>query len=63
MKSLFKNYNFTFDKNERKIITNFCKQIIKQLESNEGSNKDIKTFESIIDKIGASSDSVKLTKD
>ena len=31
MKKLFTNYNFEFEKNEKKLLTNFCKQAVKQL--------------------------------
>jgi hypothetical protein len=62
MKKLFTNYNFDFDKNEKKLITSFCKQVLKQLDSNQHFG-EIKAFNSIIDKMNAGTESVKLTKD
>ena len=62
MKKLFTNYNFDFDKNEKKLVTSFCKQVLKQLDSNQHFG-EIKVFNSIIDKINTDTESVKLTKD
>ena len=31
MKKLFTNYNFEFNKNEKKLISSFCKQALKQM--------------------------------
>jgi hypothetical protein len=62
-KSLFKNYNFNFDKNESKIIITFCNQAIKQMIADTRFAKDVSSFESIISKIENDSSNVKLTKD
>ncbi|MDX9923935.1 MAG: hypothetical protein RBS48_04160 [Ignavibacteriaceae bacterium] len=63
-KSLFKNYNYDFDKNEKKILVTFCKQAIKQMSDDNKYYEFVKSFQSIIDKIDASAgDSIKLTKD
>ena len=62
MKKLFTNYNFEFDKNEKKLVTSFCKQVLKQLDSNQHFG-EIKAFNSIIDKINTDTENVKLTKD
>lgn len=62
-KSLFKNYSYTLDKNERKILTTFCKTMLKQMSSDERFFADIKSFNSIIDKLNEGSDEVKFTKD
>ncbi len=62
-KPLFKNYSFTFDKNERKILLTFCKSIMKQMASEEKFFADVKSFNSIIDKLNDPTDEVKLTKD
>ena len=62
MKKLFTNYNFEFDKNEKKLITSFCKQSLKQLDSNQHFG-EIKAFNSIIDKLNTDAETVKLTKD
>jgi hypothetical protein len=62
MKKLFANYNFDFEKNEKKLITTFCKQALKQLDSNQNFG-EVKAFNSIIEKLSTNTDSVKLTKD
>ncbi len=63
MKKLFTNYNFEFDKNERKLLTTFSKQVLKQISGDNRYFAEEKAFNSIIEKLAASSDSVKLTKD
>lgn len=63
MKKLFKNYNFEFDKNEKKILTNFCKQSLKQLEGDERFFNDVRIFRSIMEKVNAGTETVKFTKD
>lgn len=62
-KSLFKNYTFTFDKNEKKILINFCKTILKQMESDDRFYNDIRSFNSIMDKLNSGETEVKLTKE
>ena len=62
-KSLFKNYNYEFDKNEAKIITTFCRQAIKQMVTDDRFTKDVKAFESVIEKVTTNPLSVKLVKD
>lgn len=62
-KNLFRNYNFEFDKNDRKLIKNFCKQAVSQLAGNEKFYRDINVFNSIIEKIDSDTEEVKLTKD
>lgn len=63
MKKLFKTYTCEFDKNERKIITAFCRQAVKQLAGDSKNFADYKAYSSILDKISESPDSVKFTKD
>lgn len=63
MKKLFTNYNFEFDKNEKKLLTTFSKQVLKQVEGDNRHFAEIKAFNSIIEKLSAESDKVKLTKD
>lgn len=63
MKKLFANYNFEFDKNEKKLLTNFCKQALKQVTGDSRFFAEEKAFNSIIDKLNQSDDVVKLTKD
>ncbi|NOX17735.1 MAG: hypothetical protein GXO87_05570 [Chlorobi bacterium] len=62
-KKLFKNYTFTFDKNEKKIITNFCTKAISQMQSDEKFARDVRAFESIIEKLNEGTEEVKFTKD
>jgi hypothetical protein len=62
-KPLFKNYSFQLDKNERKILTTFCKTMLKQMTADERFYADLKSFNSIIDKLNEGSDEIKLTKD
>jgi cell shape-determining protein MreC len=62
-KSLFKNYSYRFDKNERKILITFCKSVIKQMSSDERFYADIRSFNSITDKLNEKTDEIKLTKE
>jgi len=62
-RKLFKNYQYNFDKNEKKVLANFCKQATKQMMGNDQFRKDIISFNSILDKLSAEGDEVKLTKD
>ena len=62
-KNLFQNYNFEFDKNETKLISNFCKQAIQQLEANENSQRDVQAFKSIREKLNSNAETIKFTKD
>lgn len=63
MKKLFTNYNFDFDKNERKLISSFCKQALRQLGDDNQHYGEIKAFNSVIEKLNTDSETVKLTKD
>ncbi len=63
MKKLFTNYNFGFDKNEKKLLTTFSKQVLKQISGDNRYFAETKAFNSILDKLTASSDFVRLTKD
>ena len=63
MKKLFTNYNFTPDKNDRRLLTSFCKQVIKQLEGEEKYYLEVRAFNSILDKLSGNSETIKLTKD
>lgn len=63
MKKLFANYNFEFDKNEKKILINYCKQALKQVEGDKRLFAEEKAFKSIIEKLNAGTDNVKLTRD
>lgn len=61
-KPLFKNYSYEFDKNERKMLLNFCKQALKQIESDPKLNAELRTFTSLAEKLNTAG-TIKLTKD
>jgi hypothetical protein len=63
MKKLFANYNFDFDKNEKKLLINFCKQALKQVSGDSKFFAEEKAFNSIIEKLNAGDETVKFTKD
>lgn len=62
-KKLFKNYNYSFDKNETKILTTFCKQALNQISSDDKFYREVKVFQSLLDKLQSGSDEIKLTKE
>jgi hypothetical protein len=62
-KKLFQKYDFDFDKNEKKLISSFCKQALKQMGNDNQYFAEVKAFNSILDKINSESETVKLTKD
>lgn len=62
-KKLFRNYELEFDKNEKKILTTFCKQFVSQLEGNNQFFRELKIFNSIIDKLNSGEDKIKFTKE
>ncbi len=62
MKKLFANYNFEFDKNEKKLLINFCKQAIKQMSGDDKFFAEEKAFNSIIEKLKQDEGTVKLVK-
>lgn len=61
-KKLFKNYNYSFDSNEKKVLSNFCKQSVQAMSSDDRFNQDKSTFQSILSKLNSNEDPVKLTK-
>jgi hypothetical protein len=64
MKKLFTNYNFEFDKNEKKLLISFSRQVVKQMEGQEKFFSEVRAFNSVIDKLqDNSADTIKLTKD
>ena len=63
MKKLFTNYNFEFTKNEKKLISSFCKQALKQMSNDNQYFGEVKAFNSILEKLNSNSELVKLTKD
>jgi hypothetical protein len=63
MKKLFTNYNFEFDKSEKRLISTFLKQSLKQIEGDNKFFAEAKSFNSILEKINSNEDPIKLTKD
>jgi hypothetical protein len=63
MKKLFTNYNLELDKNERKILTTFLKQSLKQTTGDEKFFAETRAFSSVLDKLSSGTNPVKLTKD
>ena len=63
MKKLFTNYNFEFNKNEKKILKTFCSQNLKQIQNDNKYFAEIKIFNSLAEKLNSSSEVIKLTKD
>jgi hypothetical protein len=63
MKKLFTNYNFEFNKNEKKLLSSFCKQALKQVGGDDKYFGEVKAFNSILEKLNGSEESIKLTKD
>lgn len=62
-KPLFKNYNYSFEKNDKKILTTFCKNILKQMTSDEKFFADVRSFNSIVDKLNSPDEEIKFTKE
>ena len=62
-KNLFKSYTYNFDKNEKKIIATFCKQALKQMTTDDKFFREVRVFNSILEKINAGEEEVKLTKE
>jgi len=63
MKKLFTNYNFEFDKNEKKILKTFCNQNLKQIQGDNKYFNEAKVFNSIVNKLNQDSETIKLTKE
>ena len=63
MKKLFTNYNFDFDKNEKRLLSTFLKQTLKQIQGDNKFFAENKAFNSILEKVNSNEDPVKLTKD
>lgn len=63
MKKLFQNYKYEFTKNEKKLLSSFCKQSLKQMEGNNQYFAETRAFNSILTKINSGDETIKLTKD
>jgi hypothetical protein len=62
-KKLFQNYEYEFDKNEKKVLISFSKQAAKQMESDDRYIREAKIFNSILKKLDETQDKVKFTKE
>ena len=62
-KKLFQNYEYEFDKNEKKVISSFAKQALKQFETSDQSAREERIFNSIIQKLDSGEEKVKFTKE
>lgn len=63
MKKLFTNYNFEFNKNEKKLVSTFCKQVLKQTEGDNRFFAENKVFKSILEKLSSTDETIKFTKE
>ena len=63
MKKFFQNYNYDFTKNEKKLLSSFCKQSLKQMEGERQYFAETKAFNSILNKLETDNETIKFTKD
>jgi len=64
MKKLqFRNYNFEFTKNDKKLIQSICKTVIKQTAGDQKYFAEVKALSSMLDKVKSGDATIKLTKD
>jgi hypothetical protein len=63
MKKLFTNYNFEFNKSEKKILKTFCNQNLKQIQGDSKYYAEIRIFNALVEKLSSDTDVIKLTKD
>jgi len=62
-RKLFKNYEFEFDTNQKKVLTSFVKQSSKQMATDDRLVKEVRIFDSIVNKLETSDEKIKFTKD
>lgn len=62
-KPLFKNYTYSFSKNESKLLSNFCKTLLKQMSTNEKFYQDVRSFTTINEKLLSKDLEIKFTKE
>lgn len=62
-KKLFKSYNYEFDSNEKKVLSTFCKQALSQTSGDEKMYREVRVFESLVNKLNSGEDQLKLTKE
>lgn len=63
MKKLFTNYNIELGKNDRKLLSTFLRQNLKQTQGDDRFFAENKAFNSVLEKLNSSNDTIKLTKD
>ena len=63
MKKLFQNYNYDFTKNEKKLLSSFCKQSLRQMNGDKKFYAETKAFNSILTKLELPDGTIKFTKD
>lgn len=61
-KKLFKKYDYEFDSGELKILNTFTKQMLNQMEGQDGAQQQIKNLQSLKAKLEAGEDVIRLTK-
>ncbi len=62
-KKLFQNYEYEFDKNEAKVLSSFAKQAVKQMETDDRLVREVKIFNSVLQKLDNYHDKIKFTKE
>ena len=62
-KKLFQNYEYVFDKNDLKVLSSFSKQAAKQMAADDRLLREVRIFNSIIQKLDEHVDKVKFTKE
>ena len=59
----FRNYNFEFDKNEKKFLVSLCNKVVKEVQGKKDYYKIERAFAGMLEKLNSGEDTVKLTKD
>lgn len=62
-KPLFKNYSYSFTKSEAKLLSNFCRTLLKQMSTDEKFYQDVRAFTSINEKLLSGDTEIKFTKE
>ena len=59
----FRNYNFEFDKNEKKILVSLCKKVVKEVQGKKDYYRIERAFTGMLEKLNSGEEPVRLTKD
>ncbi len=59
----FRNYNFEFDKTEKKFLVSLCNKVVKEVQGKKDYYKIERAFAGMLEKLNSGEDPVKLTKD